>query len=228
MFAALLASALVATGAPDSLASLPKPRAGTLRVFLVRHGQALSNLDPAPDLPKDALDHLTTLGREQATQAGQALRGQGVSRVLTSPARRARETAELVAGVLGAPEATPEARLRPLELGNAGDGRPLDWDARIADWEKGNDPAPPGGESMEQLGRRVAELVATLTREASASVIVLVAHSEVIGAYVGLLRGTLPARRYPPAIANGSITVVDARPGAAASLLVVDYRALRP
>jgi broad specificity phosphatase PhoE len=38
---------------------------------------------------------------------------------------------------------------------------------------------------------------------------VLVAHSEVSGAYLGRVRGTPPPERYPPGLANGSITVVD-------------------
>jgi len=36
-----------------------------------------------------------------------------------------------------------------------------------------------------------------------------VAHGEVIGAYLGRLRGTPPAKRYPPGIGNASITVLD-------------------
>lgn len=213
---ALAAASLLA----DPLAALPSPPAGGLRVYLVRHGQALSNLDPEPDLPKEQLDHLTELGQRQAEQAGAALRGCGIGAVLTSPASRARETAALLASALGAPLPEVEARLRPLELGRGPDGTPLDWDARIADWESGRDPVPPAGESLAQLGDRVADLVASLAaanpREALARAkerpsrsVVLVAHSEVIAAYLGRVRGTPPPKRWPPGLAIGSITVVD-------------------
>jgi broad specificity phosphatase PhoE len=181
----------------------------------VRHAQALSNLDPAPDLPAEQLDHLTDLGQRQAEAVGRALRDQRVSGVLTSPASRARETAERIVAILGAgpgsplPPLTLEPRLRPLSLGRRPDGIPLDWDDRIADWEEGRDPSPREGESMEQMAERVAALVASLAQDGLARSLVLVAHGEVLGAYLGRLRGTPPASRYPPGLANASITVVD-------------------
>jgi len=48
-----------------------------------------------------AMDKLTEKGVEQAHAAGAALAERGVTRLLTSPLRRARETAEAVAGPLG-------------------------------------------------------------------------------------------------------------------------------
>ncbi len=57
MHAPLLALVLgVAAGGPAALEPVP---ADTVRVFLIRHGQALSNLDPKPSLPPDELDLLT-------------------------------------------------------------------------------------------------------------------------------------------------------------------------
>jgi broad specificity phosphatase PhoE len=218
---ALAVAALLA----DPLAALPPPPAAGLRVYLVRHGQAFSNLDPEPDLPKEQLDHLTDLGQRQADMAGAALRGREIGAVWSSPASRARETAARMASALGVPPPTVETRLRPLSLGRGADGVPLDWDARIADWEAGRDPSPPAGEALAQVGDRVADLVASLVASSTGAEVgagrdqgsraertrnvVLVAHSEVIGAYLGRVRGTPPAKRYPPGIANGSITVVD-------------------
>jgi probable phosphoglycerate mutase len=213
------------------LSALPAPPASGVRVYLVRHGQALSNLDPAPDLPKEQLDHLTELGKRQAEKAGAALRDLGIGAIWSSPASRARETAALVASALGMPPPQVESRLRPLDLGRAPDGAPLDWDARIVDWETGRDPVPPQGESLAQLGDRVADLVASLAGASSSETkagakgpgtrsVVLVAHSEVIAAYLGRVRGTPPPKRWPPAVANGSITVVDVTAAGAREVLV--------
>ena len=207
----LLATLLFLQAPPglDALAALPPPLPGTLRVYLIRHGQALSNLDPKPDLPEDMLDHLTALGQAQADRAGRALAGHEVALVLTSPASRAQETAAHIAKALGTPAPTVEPRLHPLALGQDRSGQPLDWDARIAHWDAGRDPSPPGGESMGQMGGRVDDLVLALAAERRDRTLVLVAHGEVIGAYVGRLRGTPAPKRYPPDLANGSITVVD-------------------
>ena len=227
MTRAVLAVALLRALAAGPLADLPAPPPGTLRLYLVRHGQALSNLDPTPDLPAEQLDHLTDRGRVQARAAGAALAGRGVSAVLTSPASRARETAAEIASTLGAGSEV-EPRLRPLDLGRRSDGGALDWDERIAFWEAGRDPAPPEGESMEEMGARVADLVADLLRAGRPRAVVLVAHGEVIAAYLGRLRGTPPAKRYPPGIANASITVVDVARDGTATLRLANHEAAEP
>lgn len=163
----------------------PAP-AGTLRVYLLRHGQAYSNLQPTPPGPPGSLDRLTPLGREQ------------------TPLR-------------------VEPRLHPMELGLSASGAPLTFEVRIACWKAGHDPAPIKGESLEAVGRRVLGLVRDLSRKHPGASVALVAHSEVVGSFVGLLRGTPPARRYPPGVRNDSITVVDVAAGAAPKLLLADH-----
>jgi broad specificity phosphatase PhoE len=207
---------------------LPSPPAAGLRVYLVRHGQAFSNLNPEPDLSPEQLDHLTDLGKRQSDAAGAALAGRGISVVLTSPASRARETAERLARSLGVPPPQVETRLRPLELGRRPNGPALDWDARISEWEAGRDPSPEGGESMGGMGDRVADLIASLLADAKgragpARSLVLVAHGEVLGAYLGRVRGTPPAKRYPHGFGNASITVVDVA-GEGARERLANYR----
>jgi broad specificity phosphatase PhoE len=203
-----LATPLAALLAVSGVASLGPVPAGTLRVFLVRHGQAFSNLDPVPDLPHAKLDSLTNLGHAQSRAAAEALRGLDIGLILSSPAGRAKETAEDLRRVLSAPPVRVETRLRPLDLGQKADGSPFDWDERIAVWKAGQDPSPARGESLERVGQRVLDLLEETARARSGSIVV-VAHSEVIGSFLGHLNGTPAPRRYPPNLRNGSITVVD-------------------
>lgn len=214
--------------ADDALGGLPALHSGSLRVCLVRHGQALSNLDPAPDLPLEQLDHLTALGTLQAEAVGRALAGLGATNVLTSPASRARETAEGISRALGTGPPTVEPRLRPMELGRGRDGRALTWEDRAAEWEAGRDPSPRDGESLERVADRVSELVRALARSRRGTVVVLVAHGEVIGAYLGHIRGTPAAKRYPPGLANGSVTVVDVAATGAATVLLANHLPAAP
>lgn len=206
--------------APAALGPVP---ADSVRVFLVRHGQAYSNLDPEPDLPPQQLDRLTDLGREQSRNAARFLRARGVAAVLTSPAGRARGTADEICAALGVGEAAVESGIRPLDIGRAPDGAPLDWDQRIADWEAGRDPSPPGGESLEQMGARVLGVVRALRARHAGRSVVLVAHSEVIGSFVGALAGKPGAARWPPQARNGSLTVVDAGPEGPPRLVLSNY-----
>jgi broad specificity phosphatase PhoE len=69
-------------------------------ILWVRHGQSTWNvLDRLQG--HELSPPLTDLGREQAAWAGEALAGRGVVRVLSSPAVRARETADIIGARLG-------------------------------------------------------------------------------------------------------------------------------
>ena len=82
-------------------------------ILWVRHGQSTWNVI---DRMQGQATHppLTGLGREQAAKAAENLVSRGVTQVMSSPAVRARETADIIANRLGL-EATVEPLL--LELG---------------------------------------------------------------------------------------------------------------
>jgi phosphohistidine phosphatase len=69
-----------------------------MRCYLMRHAAAAD-----PGGVPDALRPLTEQGRQEARQAGEALkeRQAAITSIQASPRLRARETAEIVAGVLG-------------------------------------------------------------------------------------------------------------------------------
>ena len=192
-----------------SLADLPPVPGGGVRVYLVRHGQAFSNLTPLPDLPPDQLDRLTPLGHEQARKAGVALKDRGIAWIVTSPKGRASETADEIAAVLGIPVRV-DPRLRSLEIGKGEDGKSLKWDQRLAVWKAGRDPEPKAGESLQQLGNRVLEAIASARQDLAGKSVVFVSHGEVMQNLVGILQGKPPAQRFDSSFANGSISVLDA------------------
>ena len=73
-----------------------------MRLLLLRHGESHSNAEPrAAALPEPQGDRLTERGRLQAEAAARALRDCGAQRLLSSPMRRARETAEALSRELG-------------------------------------------------------------------------------------------------------------------------------
>jgi broad specificity phosphatase PhoE len=223
ILALLLAGATATT--PADLGPVPKD---VVRIYLVRHGQALSNLDPEPDLPPEQLDRLTELGHAQSKRAAEALRAAHPTKIVSSPAGRARETAEDLRAALGVAAVEVEPRIRSLEVGVNPKGEADDWDWRVAEWEAGRDPTPPRGESMQQMAARVLAAVQALRPSHKGQGVVLVAHSEVIGAFAGLLDGTPPSKRYPPKIRNASITVVEAGTGPMPRLIFSNYLAPEP
>jgi broad specificity phosphatase PhoE len=91
------------------------------RALFLRHGQSAHNAHRGEEpLAEDSGDRLTELGRRQAEAAGEALRDRGLTRLLSSHMRRARETAEIVGAAAG---------LEPETIDYAGElllGEPFD------------------------------------------------------------------------------------------------------
>jgi broad specificity phosphatase PhoE len=104
------------------------------RATLLRHAESASNAHTGTEtLSEEAGDRLTERGLQQARAAGEGLAGRGFTRLMTSPMRRAAETADLVGAALGIePAVVPHAH----ELG--------------------------AGESFEQLVARIRRLKADL------------------------------------------------------------------
>src|SRR5262245_2122021 len=84
-----------------------------MRVLFLRHGESAHNVHTGEErLAEEVGDLLTERGRAQAAEAGAGLRALdlGITRLFTSPMRRATETAEAVGEALGlAPEPIPSA-----------------------------------------------------------------------------------------------------------------------
>jgi broad specificity phosphatase PhoE len=73
-----------------------------MRALFLRHGESVHNAARSgePAAHSDS-DRLTEKGIEQAHAAGAGMRGLGITRLLSSPLRRAQETAQAVGEALG-------------------------------------------------------------------------------------------------------------------------------
>lgn len=85
-----------------------------MRALFLRHGESAHNAHSGGEpLPDQEGDRLTGRGLEQAHAAGAGLRDRGVTRLLTSPLRRASETAAALGEAL---ELEPEEAPGTYEL----------------------------------------------------------------------------------------------------------------
>jgi broad specificity phosphatase PhoE len=150
-------------------------------LLLVRHGRTDAN---ARGLLLGRADPpLSDEGREQAAALARLLPAD--ARVVTSPLRRSRETAD----AFGRPVEVDE-RWVELDYGEL-DGTPLR-DVPIDTWrEWRSDPmfVPPGGESLAALGIRVRAACADLVDEVRARDVVVVSHVSPIKAAVAWALG---------------------------------------
>lgn len=189
---------------------------------LVRHGQTDWNLDRriqgSTDIP------LNETGRADARAAAERLLAGRHHAVYSSPLRRARETAEIIAERLGLPLQEPVADVREREFGE-GEGMLVEeYIAAYGDWH-----APvPGAESLDEVGVRAISALHRIAREArrrsapTAESVIVVAHGGVIRAVIDHVSGgTLP--RVGEVLANGSAHRFEAAPG---SLRLLDSAVL--
>lgn len=155
------------------------PDATTL--LLLRHGRTELNAD---ERLQGTLDpELDEAGVRQAELAGAFIRQRySVDHVITSPLVRARQTAE-VAGFGSAAET--DQRFAEVAYGEY-EGAPVGDLARglISNWSRDIEYAPPGGESMGSLVRRVSQACQDLVAARAGETVLVVSHQMPIKAAV--------------------------------------------
>jgi broad specificity phosphatase PhoE len=157
-----------------------------LRLVLARHGQTPANVAKILDtvLPGPGL---TDLGRLQAEALGKELAADPhgpVTALVSSPARRARETAGLVAPAVGLTpgvvEGTHEVQVGELE-GRNDDDSIARFRTTYDAWREGDVTARmPGGESGRDVLDRYLPALEGLRAEHLAGTVVLVSHGAVL------------------------------------------------
>lgn len=92
--------------------------------LLLRHGETPSN-DPSLAIFRGRLDeNLDSDGMEEAHKAAKKLKKFGIEKIVSSPLKRAMETAQIVADALGIKQIEQEGALLPFDVGFlAGEGK---------------------------------------------------------------------------------------------------------
>ena len=153
-----------------------------MRLLIVRHGESHSNAHPeAVALPAEQGDRLTERGWEQARAAARGLQGLEVPEVVSSPMRRARETASVISEALGVP-VTENGLIHELRESDEYLSLPPE-EQKLRRWstwmrEHGDDPdwAPPGGESFNAVLERVRSWKTELEADDPDSTVLAVSH----------------------------------------------------
>ncbi|HET7010527.1 MAG TPA: histidine phosphatase family protein [Anaerolineales bacterium] len=154
------------------------------RLLLIRHGQTDWNREGRfqgqTDVP------LNAVGREQARAMAEQFRSEPPEAIYSSDLLRARQTAESLALVTGAPLHL-DPRLREIDLG--------EWEGMVfADIEKNQgallarrrrdpmDTYPPGGEGIRSLVARVVPFLQEVLRRHPEALVALVSHGATLAA----------------------------------------------
>jgi len=164
-----------------------------VRFFLVRHGETAQNMQMRYIGVRD--EPMTSNGKRQARRTAAALSKLPIRVIFSSPLSRAVDTAIYIQAACGA-EIRVDSRLAEGSFGEwegltraevLGLGR-RDADL-LARWESDPASAPPGGESMESVQKRIISLMDELRKDFSGSSVVLVSHVGPIKALLATVLG---------------------------------------
>jgi probable phosphoglycerate mutase len=159
-------------------------------LYFVRHGESAANRR-REFANRGQGPELTEIGCRQAAMTASRLAGNGIKHIYSSPLRRARQSADIIAEILNIDVTETEA-LREYDVGNfEGTTDPSHWDQYLRtedDWllrqlwdrRNGDD-----GESYTDIERRFTPFISTVCRQESPGAVLLVGHG-------GLFRMMLP------------------------------------
>lgn len=147
-------------------------------ILLIRHGQTAANVE---GVFRGRLDlELDDIGRKQAEALAEEVARRAASVLYTSPMKRAVQTAEPIAQLLGVDAVVSEAfidvdfgewqGMHHKEVGEK-------WPEIYATWSvRPGDITFPGGENLEQVCRRVAAGIEQLVRRHPGATVAVVSH----------------------------------------------------
>ena len=171
------------TASPAHWSGTDAPRT---RFILLRHGQTQHSAEQRFSGSSDP--ELTDTGRDQARRAAEALRGFGrIDAVVASPQARAQGTARIAAGALGLDVLTDEG-LRELDFGDFEGLTREEAVARDAEafetWQSSPNNAPPSGESLTALHRRVSRTREKLQERYEGQTVLVVTHMTPVKSFL--------------------------------------------
>ena len=185
------------------------PAQGETTLFLVRHGQTLANIDNrlagVTDVPLDPL------GEIQAAEVAAHMEGVEFDALLTSPLRRARQTADAISATTGRdPIIVPG-----LSEINFGDAEGLTLDEAVVQFPELKtmvddledlDLGWPRGDTRRAFDERVTATFLGILERYVGKRVVAVAHGGVIGTFFAQIIGGNPREFARFAVANCSVT----------------------
>ena len=196
---------------PTQQAMWTHPGEEPTRLILVRHGSTEHSADKRfsgrNDLPLDDLGE-----REAAALAARAAASGEVSALVSSPLRRALQTADVIAAALSVGVETNDD-LAEVDFG-AWEGKTFteaqrDHPAELSAWLASPDAAPPRGESFAVAGRRVRRARDAVIAAHGGRTVVVVTHVTPIKTLIRLALDAPPASMFRIHLDTASVSIVD-------------------
>jgi broad specificity phosphatase PhoE len=196
------------TPAPEKVTMAPT------RIYVVRHGTTLLNRQNRYrgriDVPLDAG------GWQDAWSAAAELENVGLAEIYSSPLRRARDTAQVVADAAGLTRVLDLPGLVNLDYGDwqgmtTTEAEALDAEAFAAYKNLQQGAVCPGGESLDLAGLRTLASLKMIAMLHPGGTIGAVSHAVIVRLAIALITDA-PRPAWRRNLPNGSVTVFEATP----------------
>jgi len=175
-----------------SLDELKEKTKSTNKYFVMRHGEAESNVRGIANTDNSEVFNLTEKGKGQVLKTIEELKGKGIDLIIASPLTRTQQTAHLVAEGLGlsANDIVTDDRIVEIQSGDF-NGKPIaDYRAQFKDLsERMTKRLPGGAENVEDVRVRSGDFIYDIDKKYSDKNILIVAHEYVVWSLVANVQG---------------------------------------
>ncbi|TSC54656.1 MAG: isoleucyl-tRNA synthetase [Parcubacteria group bacterium LiPW_30] len=162
-----------------SLSDIKKlAKASSNNYFVIRHGQAESNVTRTPKTKETDIDNLTEKGREQVKESAQKLKKEKIDLIVSSPLMRTRQTASILAEELGLQNSGVifDPRLAEINVGDFNGKTNEEYHGYFSSLEEKFTKRAPNGENLADLKKRVFEAVSNIEKEHKGKNVLIVTH----------------------------------------------------
>jgi broad specificity phosphatase PhoE len=181
--------------------------AGTLRLYIARHGEtdwnAEHRLQGFTDRP------LNDTGRRQAAELADVMNGVRLDAIYSSTLSRSRDTAQAVAGARMTVRPLPALRERNYGKFQGGSDTDPEYLKRMNVWDDSMD----GGESLNQLLARARDSLAMIRREHPSGSVLIVGHRITNQMILRALLDLTPDQTVRITQGNDEVYLVEIDPG---------------
>lgn len=185
-------------------------------VYLIRHGSTEWN---EKQLWQGVVDtELSVKGYEQVRKVAQLLKGKGISKIFSSPMKRALQSAHVVAQVIGYDgEIIKDERLRECEI-RLWNGKDLnqvlaDHHKEFNEWRTNLFSNVEGAESLGSVQKRMFEFLSQVMVQYPNENVIIVSHAIALRMLIAKVLGLLPPAHLNFALDNGSLSCLGVKDG---------------
>ncbi|MDP2705244.1 MAG: class I tRNA ligase family protein [Patescibacteria group bacterium] len=157
-----------------SVEELKKKTKSKNSYIVMRHGEAESNVLGLINGDNSTIRHLTEKGQGQVKKTVETLKGK-IDIIIASPLTRTKETADIVAGIIGVKEVITDDRLKEVQTGEY-NGKLVSEYQNFATREEKLEKRPQGGENLTDVKKRMGEFIYEIDKEYDGKRILIITH----------------------------------------------------